>query len=140
MSVFRNALIICGSAWLSHFVVSSLQSIVLVGIYGANPPVAWSPAAGYTWASATVIIFGVLYGGVAGLSISVDRLAWWPLCLAAVAWLGAPASFGRHSFPTAFEVGMAENMAMGAAAVIALVTFSVVRSRARKHVAVASAR
>src|SRR5258706_15897255 len=131
---------ICGAAWLSHLVVSFLRGMILLAVFGETPPQAWSAAAGYTWASGTVIVFGVLYGGIVGLNLVVDRLGWWPLCLMVVAWLGAPASFGRHSFPFALSVAMAENAARAFTAVIALITFGMVRSRAQKKMVASSAR
>jgi len=138
--VFRNVLIVCGAAWLSHLIMSYFRGIILLVVFGEKVPETWSAVAAYAWASGTVIIFAVLYGGIVGATLPVTRLGWWPLCLAVVAWLGVPSSFGLRSFPSAFSLALAENVASAGAAVVALISFVVTRNRIRQGPAVANAR
>ena len=139
MNVFRNFLIVCGAAWLSHFIISVSRNMILLAVFGTKPPNE-SVVLVYTQASLTILAFGVLYGVIAGHALIVSRLGSWPLCLAAVAWLSSPASFGRRGFSSALSYALAENAASAAVAVLALITFGVVRYRTREKMVVANSR
>jgi hypothetical protein len=138
MTVLRNVLILCGAGWLSSALVSVVRNGVFLAFYGARVP-AQSAAFVYLQASGTVVVFGVLCGALAGRALAADRAGWWPLCLAAVAWLASPVWFWREGFSSALSLGYAESAASAASAVVTLISFAVVRSGPRKR-AVSSAR